>query len=128
MEVGTAEVALVFSGIVCLIGVLNYIASMQDHKKDAADDRIKALNYEHEKDLETREWRVEARGLMHQHSESLDDIRREQRETRQEVRVNADHIRDLSDRHRTDIAKVNRRVDDLMGVMQGEAELEENEK
>ena len=129
MDVGTQEVALIFSGIVCLVGVANFRASSKERELE----RIEA---EHQRELETREWRTEARGLMERQGDDIRTVKTEQRELRGEVRANADQIKALSARHDADVARLSGRIDrvdgqvgDLRGVMQGDAELElEDEK
>ena len=129
MDVGTAEMALAISGVMCLVSVLNHRATSK--ARDLA--RIEA---EHQRELETREYRTETRGLMERQGEDITTIKMEQRELRSEVRCNSEHINELSARHEADVARLSGRIDrvdgqvgDLMGVMRGEAELEmEDEK
>lgn len=128
MDIGTAEVALAFSGIVCVVGVLNF--------REASKAReVAAMRDEHAKELETREWRTEARGMMSRQGDDIRTVKTEQREMRAEVRENADHIKELSARHDADVARLSGRIDqvdvrvgDLMGVMQGDAEADIDER
>lgn len=124
MDVGTQEVALIFSGIVCLVGVANFRA----FSKERELERIEA---EHQRELETREWRTETRATLGSMTGDIKTVKSEQRELRAEVQANAEHIHELSARHDADVARLSGRIDrvdgrvgDLMGVMQGEAELD----
>ena len=124
MDVGTQEVALVFSGIVCLVGVANFRA----FSKERELERIEA---EHQRELETREWRTETRATLGSMTGDIKTVKSEQRGLRAEVKENAEHIHELGARHEADLAalsgridRVGRDVDDLMGVMRGEAELD----
>lgn len=129
MDFGTAEVALVFSGIVCIVGVANFRASSRERELE----RIEA---EHRKELDTREYRTETRATLGSMTGDIKTVKAEQRELRAEVKANAEHIHALSARHDADVAelsgridRVDRNVDDLMGVMRGEAELDtDNQK
>lgn len=129
MDFGTAEVALVFSGIVCIVGVANFRASSRERELE----RIEA---EHRKELETREYRTETRATLGSMTGDIKTVKSEQRELRAEVKANAEHIHELGARHEADVAalsgridRVGRDVDDLMGVMRGEAELDtDNQK
>ena len=129
MDVGTQEVALIFSGIVCLVGVASFRASSKERELE----RIEA---EYQRELETREWRTETRATLGSMTGDIKTVKSEQRELRAEAKANAEHIHELSARHGADVAELSGRIDrvdgrvgDLMGVMQGEAELEtEDEK
>ena len=124
LDVGTAEVALAISGVMCAIGVLNYRATRRERELARIED-------EHRRELETREWRTETRATLGAVSGDVRTVKTEQREMREEIRANADHIRELSVRHDADVAelsgrieRVDGRVGDLMSVMQGDAEIE----
>lgn len=129
MDVGTQEVALIFSGIVCLVGVANFRA----FSKERELERIEA---EHQRELETREWRTETRATLGSMTGDIKTVKSEQRELRAEVKENAENIHELGVRHEADldalsgrIDRVGRDVDDLMGVMRGKAELDtDNQK
>lgn len=131
LDIGTQEVALIFSGVVCLIGVLGF--------RSAAKDRQMAeLKEVHAQDMATQKWRTEARGLLDRHAESLNTIKSEQRALRDEVRANAKTIDELERRHTADVHQLSGRIDkvdsrvtqmsgsvaDLMEVMRGDAEQE----
>lgn len=128
MDVGTAEVALAISGVMCAIGVLNYRATRRERE-------LARIEEEHRRELETREWRTETRATLGAVSGDVRTVKVEQREMREEIRANAEHIHELSTRHEADVAelsgridRVGDRVDDLRDVMQGEAELETEDK
>ena len=128
LDVGTAEVALAISGVMCAIGVLNYRATRQERE-------LARIEEEHRRELETREYRTETRATLGSITGDLKTVKVEQREMREEIRANADHIRELSVRHDADVAelsgrieRVDGRVGDLMTVMQGDAESETEDK
>lgn len=128
MDIGTAEVALIFSGVVCVIGVLNFRGASKARE-------VAAMRDEHAKELETREWRTEARGMMSRQGDDIKTVKTEQREMRAEVRENADQIKALSSRHDADVARlsgrieaVDGRVGDLMVVMKEEADMDSDER
>lgn len=134
MDIGTAEVALGFSGVLCAIGVLNYRATRRERE-------LACIEEEHRRELETREWRTETRATLGAVSGDIRTVKQEQREMRGEIRANADSVAALSARHDSDvrelssdvrelsgrIEQVDDRVGDLMGVMQGDAEMETND-
>ena len=124
MDVGTAEVALAISGVMCAIGVLNYRATRRERE-------LARIEEEHRRELETREWRTETRATLGAVSGDIRTVKQEQREMRGEIRANAESVAALSARHDSDvrelsgrIERVDDRVGDLMGVMQGDAEME----
>ena len=124
LDVGTAEMALAISGVMCLVSVLN-------HRSTSKTRELARIEAEHQRELETREYRTETRGLMERQGEDITTIKNEQRELRGEVRANADQIKALSARHDADVARLSGRIDrvdgqvgDLRGVMQGDAELD----
>lgn len=129
LDVGTQEVALIFSGVVCIVGLANFRATHKERE-------LARIEAEHRRELKTREWRTEARGLMERQGDDIRTVKTEQRELRAEVQANAEHIHELSARHDADVARLSGRIDrvggqvgDLRGVMQGDAELElEDEK
>lgn len=128
MDVGTAEVALAISGVMCAIGVLNYRSTRRERELARIDE-------EHRRELETREYRIETRATLGAVSGDVRTVKTEQREMREEIRANAERIHELSARHEADVAElsgridlVGLRVDDLRDVMQGEAELETEDK
>lgn len=123
MDFGTSELALVFSGIVCIVGVANFRATHKERE-------LARIEAEHQRELETREWRTETRATLGSMTGDIKTVKSEQRELRAEVQANAEHIHELSASHDADVARlsgridrVDRRVGDLMGVMQGKAEL-----
>ena len=124
MDFGTSELALVFSGIVCIVGVANFRATHKERE-------LARIEAEHQRELETREWRTETRATLGSMTGDIKTVKSEQRELRAEVQANAEHIHELSARHDADVARLSGRIDrvdgrvgDLMGVMQGEAELD----
>ena len=124
MDVGTEEVALIFSGIVCLVGVASFRASSKERELE----RIEA---EYQRELETREWRTETRATLGSMTGDIKTVKSEQRELRAEAKANSEHIHELSVRHDADVRELSGRIDrvsgdvgDLMGVMRGEAELD----
>ena len=124
MDFGTSELALVFSGIVCIVGVANFRATHKERE-------LARIEAEHQRELETREWRTETRATLGSMTGDIKTVKSEQRELRAEVQANAKHIHELSVRHDADVRELSGRIDrvsgdvgDLMGVMQGEAELE----
>lgn len=128
LDIGTQEVALIFSGIVCLIGVLSFRTS-------AKDRQMAELKEVHAKDMETGKWRTEMRGAMNKHAEDLSTIKTEQRALREEVRENAKTIHELEVRHNEDVKRLSVRIEDvrgtvsdLMEVMKGDAEQEMEDK
>lgn len=129
MDFGTSELALVFSGIVCIVGVANFRATHKERE-------LARIEAEHQRELETREWRTETRATLGSMTGDIKTVKSEQRELRAEVKENAEHIHELGVRHEADLAalsgridRVGRDVDDLMGVMRGEAELDtDNQK
>lgn len=129
MDVGTQEVALIFSGVVCIVGLANFRATHKERE-------LARIEAEHQRELETREYRTETRATLGSMTGDIKTVKAEQRELRAEVKANAEHIHALSARHDADVAelsgridRVDRNVDDLMGVMQGEAELDtDNQK
>ena len=124
MDVGTQEVALIFSGVVCIVG----LASFRATHKEREFARIEA---EHQRELETREYRTETRATLGSMTGDLKTVKVEQRELRAEAQANTEHIHELSARHDADMARLSGRIDrmdgrvgDLIGVMQGGAELD----
>lgn len=124
MDFGTSELALVFSGIVCIVGVANFRATHKERE-------LARIEAEHQRELETREWRTETRATLGSMTGDIKTVKSEQRELRSEVQANAEHIHELSARHDADVARlsgrieaVDGRVGDLRGVMQGDAELD----
>lgn len=142
MEVGTAEVALAFSGVMCVVGVLTFFNSSKERERAEDERRAAKLDHEHDKDLETHKWRTEARGILNKHTEELSTIKCEQRELRDEMQENRDRIGNLSHRietlstrHDTDIKDIEHRIEsdqssvnDLMDVMRSNIEMEEEDK
>lgn len=129
MDVGTQEVALIFSGVVCIVSLANFRATHKERE-------LARIEAEHQRELETREYRTETRATLGSMTGDLKTVKSEQRELRADVKANAEHIHALSARHDADVAelsgridRVDRNVDDLMGVMRGEAELDtDNQK
>lgn len=129
MDVGTQEVALIFSGVVCIVGLANFRATHKERE-------LARIEAEHQRELETREWRTETRATLGSMTGDIKTVKSEQRELRAEVKENAEHIHELGVRREADLAalsgridRVGRDVDDLMGVMRGEAELDtDNQK
>lgn len=124
MDFGTSELALVFSGIVCIVGVANFRATHKERE-------LARIEAEHQRELETREWRTETRATLGSMTGDIKTVKSEQRELRAELQANAEHIHELSARHDAEVARLSGRIDrvdgrvgDLMGVMQGEAELD----
>ena len=129
MDFGTSELALVFSGIVCIVGVANFRATHKERE-------LARIEAEHQRELETREWRTETRATLGSMTGDIKTVKSEQRELRSEVQANAENLHELSASHDADVARLSGRIDrvygrvgDLMGAMQGEAEAEmEDEK
>lgn len=128
MDVGTQEVALIFSGVVCIVGLANFRATHKERE-------LARIEAEHQRELETREYRTETRATLGSMTGDIKTVKSEQRELRAEVQANAEHIHELSARHDADVARLSGRIDrvdgrvgDLMGVMQGEAELDTEDK
>ena len=124
MDVGTQEVALIFSGVVCIVG----LASFRATHKEREFARIEA---EHQRELETREYRTETRATLGSMTGDLKTVKVEQRELRAEAQANTEHIHELSARHDADMARLSGRIDRmdgrvgyLMGVMRGDADLD----
>lgn len=124
MDVGTAEVALAISGVMCLVSVLN-------HRSTSKERELARIEAEHQRELETREYRTETRATLGSMTGDLKTVKSEQRELRAEMQANSEHIHELSARHDADVARlsgrieqVDGRVGDLMSVMQGDAEIE----
>ena len=124
MDFGTSELALVFSGIVCIVGVANFRATHKERE-------LARIEAEHQRELETREWRTETRATLGSMTGDIKTVKSEQRELRAELQANAEHIHELSARHDAEVARLSGRIDrvdgrvgDLMGVMQGEADLD----
>ena len=124
MDVGTQEVALIFSGVVCIVGLVNLRATSKERE-------LAHIEAEHQRELKTREWRTETRATLGSMTGDIKTVKSEQRELRAEVQANAEHIHELSARHDADVARLSGRIDrvdgrvgDLMGVIQGEAELD----
>lgn len=124
MDVGTAEVALAISGVMCLVSVLN-------HRSTSKERELARIEAEHQRELETREYRTETRATLGSMTGDLKTVKSEQRELRAEMQANSEHIHELSARHDVDVARlsgrieqVDGRVGDLMSVMQGDAEIE----
>ena len=128
MDFGTSELALVFSGIVCIVGVANFRATSKERE-------LARIEAEHQRELETREWRTETRATLGSMTGNLKTVKSEQRELRAEMQANSEYIHELDARHEADmtilsgrIDKVDEAVGDLMGVMHGEAEMETETK
>ena len=124
MDVGTQEVALIFSGVVCIVGLANFRATHKERE-------LARIEAEHQRELETREWRTETRATLGSMTGDIKTVKSEQRELRAEVQANAEHIHKLSARHDADVARLSGRIDRvdgrvgaLMGIMRGEAELD----
>ena len=124
MDFGTSELALVFSGIVCIVGVANFRATHKERE-------LARIEAEHQRELETREWRTETRATLGSMTGDIKTVKSEQRELRAEVQADAEHIHELSVRHDADVARlsglidrVDGRVGDLISVMQGDAEMD----
>lgn len=124
LDVGTQEVALIFSGVVCIVGLANFRATHKERE-------LARIEAEHQRELETLEWRTETRATLGSMTGDIKTVKSEQRELRAEVKANAEDIHELSARHEADVAElsglidmVGWRVDDLKDVMQGEAELD----
>ncbi len=124
MDVGTQEVALIFSGVVCIVGLVNLRATSKERE-------LARIEAEHQRELKTREWRTETRATLGSMTGDIRTVKTEQRELRAEVKDNAEHIHELSVRHDADVRELSGRIDrvsgdvgDLMGVMRGEAEIE----
>lgn len=124
MDFGTSELALVFSGIVCIVGVANFRATSKERE-------LARIEAEHQRELKTREWRTETRATLGSMTGDLKTVKVEQRELRAEVQANAEHIHELSARHDADVARLSGRIDrvdgrvgDLISVMQGDAEMD----
>lgn len=106
LDIGTQEVALIFSGIVCLVGVLGFRTS-------ARDRQLAEMKEIHAQEIETHKWRTEMRGSMAHHAESLNTIKTEQRALRDEVRENAKTIHELESRHVADVQRLSGRIDQV---------------
>ena len=124
MDFGTSELALVFSGIVCIVGVANFRVTHKERE-------LARIEAEHQRELETREWRTETRATLGSMTGDIKTVKSEQRELRAEVQADAEHIHELSVRHDADVARlsglidrVDGRVGDLISVMQGDAEMD----
>ena len=104
MEIGNAEISLLISGTVCMVGVMGFFSNSRERRDLEAKEN-------HAKDLETHEWRVEMRGAMNQHSQDLSTIKREQREMRDEMKDNVTQIHDLRQQHTEEVNKLSRRLD-----------------
>ena len=124
MDVGTQEVALIFSGVVCIVGLVSLRATSKERE-------LARIEAEHQRELETREWRTETRATLGSMTGDIKTVKSEQRELRAEVEANAEHIHELGARHDADVARLSGRIDRvdgrvgaLMGIMRGEAELD----
>ena len=128
MDIGTQEVALLFSGLVCVVGLLNFRATSRERE-------LARIESEHQRQLDTREWRTDTRATLNSMIGDIRTVKTEQREMRGEVRDNAERIRDLKARHDSDVQELSGRIEtirddvgDLMEVMKGDAEQEMEDK